>query len=84
MPLKAISLSRSLYRLHQIPAISGFVYSTSNLIYNAVDELYVEGTANDKNKKFYNTYSKCFVYVFVFSAVIACQQSLYGRLSRSD
>lgn len=44
------------------------MYFTSNLIYNA--ELHGEGAANDKNKKFYNS----FVYVcFVFSAAVRCQ-----------
>jgi len=51
MPLKAISLSRSLYRLQSDPSYQWIcVYSTSSLIYNEVDELYVEGTANNKNK----------------------------------
>lgn len=43
------------------------VYSTSNLIYNAVDRLHVEGAANDKNKMFYYTYSKKYlIYVCVY------------------
>lgn len=45
------------------------VYSTSNLIYIAVDELHVEGVANDKNKSSI-THSPSVLFVFVVSAVI--------------
>lgn len=60
------------------------VYSTSNLIYNAKDELHVEGAANDKNQNVLLHILKVYILcVFVFSTVIACQQSLYGRLTLS-